>query len=538
MCPVPLDCCIKTGRKVRILWPPSELALDLAGVDRIPLVAARSIVDVVERVGRLTHPFKNHPQPHSTHFAGIIRTAYLYCPKILLTDAELLDGIFFLALGPTAVNGILGRSYKDGPAIVISGRQPTPEDCLTAFTVAKIGDVQQSARTADPSIRPESTSCLGRADQFTIRPLDYSALGMTITREQSLGYPAEFYEELTARLQEADSGRGSKAETITQMMAKACTSNGLTTDTAAMNRFAFLGQRWQEWIDAERQGTVLYEFQQSPEVMARSRSTGFKDCFKRNADRCADILMAECSFSEAAPSGSVEARFIGTLHALRTITKRSDAFQCIANSGLNNRTAASTTSTASTSADTRLSGQMLHDWYQFVYQWSLADHLGVELIAVDTAENSFARMVGRDGHSSTLMLDGAITKRLGEMPFVCFAQFCYTSRNAISRWRECTADTGKRVQSIRTRHIAYAVEQMSQEHSLVEDAKDMAGGLLVAVVLALASALSDNVWLNGNAPIWLIVLAAWLIAMVPNIIEAIKWLWGVHSASKTVVYLA
>lgn len=38
----------------------------------------------------------------ATHFAGIIRTAYLYCPKILLTDAELLDGIFFLALGPTA----------------------------------------------------------------------------------------------------------------------------------------------------------------------------------------------------------------------------------------------------------------------------------------------------------------------------------------------------------------------------------------------------------------------------------------------------
>lgn len=30
----------------------------------------------------------------ATHFAGIIRTAYLYCPKILLTDAELLDGIF------------------------------------------------------------------------------------------------------------------------------------------------------------------------------------------------------------------------------------------------------------------------------------------------------------------------------------------------------------------------------------------------------------------------------------------------------------
>lgn len=62
MCPVPLDCCVESCRKVRILWPPSELTLDLAGVDRIPFVAARSVVDVVERVGRLTHPFEDHPQ--------------------------------------------------------------------------------------------------------------------------------------------------------------------------------------------------------------------------------------------------------------------------------------------------------------------------------------------------------------------------------------------------------------------------------------------------------------------------------------------
>lgn len=50
----------------------------------------------------------------ATHFAGIVRTAYMYCPKIMLTEAQLLDGLFFLALGPTAVNGVLGKSYKDG----------------------------------------------------------------------------------------------------------------------------------------------------------------------------------------------------------------------------------------------------------------------------------------------------------------------------------------------------------------------------------------------------------------------------------------
>ena len=62
MCPIPLDCCVESGVEVRVLRSPPEFALDLACVDRIPLVAARSIVDVVERVGRLPHPFEDHPQ--------------------------------------------------------------------------------------------------------------------------------------------------------------------------------------------------------------------------------------------------------------------------------------------------------------------------------------------------------------------------------------------------------------------------------------------------------------------------------------------
>ena len=50
------------NRNTNLTKNTSELTLDLAGVDRIPFVAARSVVDVVERVGRLTHPFEDHPQ--------------------------------------------------------------------------------------------------------------------------------------------------------------------------------------------------------------------------------------------------------------------------------------------------------------------------------------------------------------------------------------------------------------------------------------------------------------------------------------------
>lgn len=48
----------------------------------------------------------------ATYFAGIIRTAYLYCPQIMLSDAEVCDGLFFLALGPNTVNSLLGNHIK------------------------------------------------------------------------------------------------------------------------------------------------------------------------------------------------------------------------------------------------------------------------------------------------------------------------------------------------------------------------------------------------------------------------------------------
>lgn len=51
----------------------------------------------------------------ASYFAGIVRTAYMYCPppkKIMLTDAQLLDGMFFLTLGPSAVNGVLGKTLR------------------------------------------------------------------------------------------------------------------------------------------------------------------------------------------------------------------------------------------------------------------------------------------------------------------------------------------------------------------------------------------------------------------------------------------
>ncbi|GAA0640606.1 hypothetical protein [Bifidobacterium pullorum] len=477
----------------------------------------------------------------ATHFAGVIRTAYLYCPRILLTDAELFDGIFFLALGPATVNGILGKSYKDGPSIIVSGRQPTLEQCLVAFTVSTIVTVQEKVQTANPNADSQDLPCAGRPDQYTIRPLEYSALDRTVTEQEALSLPASFYTTFTNRLAEAEANGTGKAAVIAEAFAHLFPDDG---DTRTADRFRFLGQRWQEWIDAERQGLILYENQNSPEFAARVHSPGFDHYFAANAERCRTLLLNQYrlpnDLAQAHGITNQEHTFVATLNAIAAVSRRSDAFRIIAGADLPDGHAEDPAQPPDDRHEARLlTKRMLRDWYQFVYQQTMANHLGTRLIAVAASGNSFAQMVGRDDRRNVLMLDGSITDQLGQMPFVRFAQFCYESRNAISQWRECGTDAiSNRKRGIRTRDIAYAVEQAAQERSLQHDAMNLLWGLIFTLALALLSAVSDNVWLNGNAPIALIVFVAWAIAVAPNIVDVCQWMWGVRSASKTVVYLA
>lgn len=477
----------------------------------------------------------------ATHFAGIIRTAYMYCDKIMITDAQLFDGLFFLALGPTAVNGILGRSYKDGPSIIVSGRQSTLEDCLRAFTISTVGDVQQAALKADESIRPSDIGCAGKPEQHTLRPLVYCVFDHTVTHAEALGFDAGFYDDLDARIANMGKSHESWATLIAETYARV-----LHPDKETKSYYRFLAQRWQEWIDAERQGLVIYENQNSDEFTARAGGLKMDYYFHQYADQYARILRKQCpprpAKNDLALRSEVE-EFSNVLDSIATMDKRSDAFVCISRAKLPQRSpvTASNEPRSSNRSESKSLGytrDTLRDWYQFVYQRALAEYLGAYLIAVDMPANSFENLIGKVQQSKggSLMLAGAVTKDLGGMPFNRFSTFCYESRSALKRWRICNADTAKSEQRISTRNVAYLVQHAAEERSLSEDGKDMLWGALLAMVLAVLSALSDNVWFNGTAP-WKIVLAAWAIAVVPNIIDVAKWLWGVHSTSKTVVYL-
>ena len=53
---------------------------------------------------------QQHPE-FLERFAGIFRTAFLYSPQVLVADAELLDGVYFLAFDPDVVLDLLGPEW-------------------------------------------------------------------------------------------------------------------------------------------------------------------------------------------------------------------------------------------------------------------------------------------------------------------------------------------------------------------------------------------------------------------------------------------
>ncbi|MBF9667981.1 hypothetical protein IHQ73_08165 [Bifidobacterium dentium] len=495
-----------------------------------------------------------------TRFAGVIRTACLYCPQIMLTVPEICDGLFFLSFGPEKINALLGKSYKDGPSIIISGQQESFEECLFRFMLTTVHAVREDTAKKEVVLDESAKRCTAAAEQYTIRPLEYCIFNRSVSHNESLSQPPEFYEKLTDRLGAWKNGKQRLSDVIAETFADFLHKPN--------DHFACLAQRWQEWIDAIAQGSVVYENQNAKEIRSRADSMrgpdfqgkDFDGIFKQHAEKN-EVTLKEYFERECSSADSRKA--IEALHTIAGMVKRSDAFAYI--------DAEFPEDSQETKELVRAqeSGKllppfhtMLKDWYQFVYQRTLATHLGACLIAVSANPNSYEQIAGRymadtleEGSNAwdkalitikrffgappttTLMLSGSITEILGGMPYHAFVCFCYQARTSISQWRECSPSTPARKQRLRTRNIAYLVQEASKESSLSEDAKSMGAKTLLAAVLAVLSIGSDQLWSNNTAPIWLVAVTAWFIAMVPEFLEFIDWLKGARSSSKTVVFM-
>lgn len=509
----------------------------------------------------------------ATHFAGIIRTAYLYCPQIMLSDAEVCDGLFFLALGPNTVNSLLGKSYKDGPSIIISGRCDSFEECLFNFTLSTVGAVQAKAQKAakrDDYLHNAIEKCPAMPDQYTIRPLEYCALDCTISYTDALSQPAEFYQNLTEKI---NLWKQQQIGNLPEIISFAFSSFFEKPE----DTYAYLAQRWRDWLNAVACGLVLYENQNAEDVRNRInkgreeqiKNMDFDKLFARYSRQ--NNLILETHLKTKKPFGTKTVDAVETLHQVAEMSQRSEAFAYIDKKypdklGIVEAHTGKTPTEKipdGTDGTDSTPNQLLKSWYQFVYQRTLATHLGACLIAVAATPNAYEQIAGRSmadfieeeagifrkmvrsfkhlttaNPSSSLTLSGSITKILGGMPYHVFSCFCYEARTTIDNWRNCSPTTPLRTQKLHTRNTAYLIQKASEEVSLLDDAKGMRNKTALAFVLAFISAFCDQIWFNdGTVPLWLVVIVTWLVSVVPDFGELFAWIRGVHSSAKTVVFM-
>lgn len=332
-------------------------------------------------------------------FAGIIRTAYLYAPKIVVTVADLFDGVFFVALGPKAVNGILGTSYKDGAKLVVSGVKDTLAESLISFIAG--GKKNNETGKLENIGTSEKTYCI----------LDGRLIGLPGLKRASLGWGTHLY----ARVLDSDESRLSdlvqsqgkvkaSSKSISQALVRALvrtlrkqesfkpSQSGVSEQewdelssgtTQALSWFEFLARRWQEWLEAERRGEIVYRKQEGPAFQkefarviesepVQAAAKGFvydENSYEAVGQRVLGLVESgkddqkvtdTIASYESADRRAAAARFVVETNMCR----RSDAleffkdiYERFGDSGKEDH-------------------RRLEGWYEYIYQKSMADRIG------------------------------------------------------------------------------------------------------------------------------------------------------------------
>ena len=474
--------------------------------ERIPEVNSKFWSDGPDGVSICERTIQQHPQ-FLERFAGILRTAFLYSPQVLVTDAELLDGVYFLAFGPDVVLDLLGQNGYEKPFLTVSGRQPTLEQCLLRFTTVPLDHQHQLSAGAETVSLP---------DIGTLRPLQYQVLQKTITSEES----QRFVPQARAVLSENVEDNWSIAHRI------ACLYSAYCQQDPSEGTCQLLAQRWQEWIDAERKGLIRYEQQRSQTESNSGIVRSFNDAFLPVVSENADCLRSWCSTSKA--NEAEKTAFRDVLDKISREPRRSKAFALIKHSAL-------PLGTTDCNRTMECDQQTLVDWYQFVYRLAMADYLGCCLMAVQSKPNSYERYAGRTGGRS-LMLSGKVTELLGQMPSGCFVQFCYQSRDAIHQWRNCRPNAPDSDQQRHIRNIAYCVQKFASQLDRKLDNSKIIKQFIATLILASISVICDKIIFSGSMSIVLILVAAWFIEVFPELLTMMEWMHDQHTATQTMVF--
>ena len=438
----------------------------------------------------------------ATHFAGIARTAFLYCDTIVMTVPQIFDGIFFQALGPTRINNILSRSYKDHPSILISGMYDTLEESILHFALRKI----------------ENT------EQWTLRIMDYSALGIVFTEQNLAQLPEDFNRRLTVALETA-TNVSEVCWVITQAI---CEAGKATKQLDRNSNLDFFGRRWQEWVQMEERGLVRYENQRNFKRETDEPCFGkrFEQLYCSSEQYLYEYLEQQKPEQDEYERGSADVRKL--IDNLVSKPKRSAGFLII-DDFIERHT------------ELKRVGESIRDYYNYVYLVTMGRHLHAQSISVEACANSLEQFIGSKlkENGDSLVLSGEITKQLGQMPYTRFAAFCFDNRTAIREWRECGLQTAPRRQRIRTHNIAYAVNQAFEEDILEDKKKSLRWSFIIAAALTIISQILTDTVISSLASysVAISICCAVVIALCPQFIDMVQWMTRVRSASNTVVFL-
>lgn len=466
------------------------------------------------------------------YLAGVLRTGYLYSPKIVLTVPMVCDGIFLMLLGPEIVLNLLGRSYKDGTRIIISGSEDSLMKQIEKFYIQESADGGQCIIAPkeycifDTSLTQEDCKSLCFGMPHNDEPV--RAHTQTIANNPTYVHASHAVSECTSF---------EKLYTIAKYL-----SALIEQKTHMRIDPNMLAQRWNAWVDAEQHGLIEY----------RKQINKFSDCFNDNVTTLSELIPTnteqllkqasthqneQYAFQNYINVSSVDLeKYKELLTKLRGLIRRSEAFEEIRSCDLLKQDLEANRRNL---VQEQKAKSLLRDWYQVVYMKTMANVADAELIVVGSSKNIFAQITARQQEQqSVLSLNGEITDKLGEMPYMYFGQFCYKARTAIEQWRTCTSNQSAKEKRRCTRKIVYAVSQATQEIDIQQDKKDMCIQTAIAAIIAVISVLIDQFANSENTiPIIAVIAVMWLISMIPEVLPILRWGMQVHSAEKTVVYL-
>lgn len=533
------------------------------------------------------------------YFAGIIRTAYLYSPHILITDAELFDGIFFLLFGPKDIADMLTNvveqddsnessvfndsfSYSRNPSIIIRGRGSNVfESFLSFFTVKNV----KAENGLENGLENGESS-------YSLRPLKYCIFGKTLSKETVENNP-DICKKLTRNLNIAKGDVSldcvkKQVQSVADAFEEIFEKHDLGKDESkSFGKYDFLAQRWYEWIEACENGLVKYEQNENFEK--------FKDIFVSLAKKNSKIILSTCK---------EEAIRLSALHKISAnkgnsknsntlmeqyksfediILKLADSEYCGRSKAFNfideeskrledfNKVILESTSKNSVMEDESLDSnsktnkyctqKMLTDWYQFVYLRAISMTLDAYMTTVNAKENSYAQVAYKydansgkklsDSNKSifnfyckcnpkeSIALAGEITSVIGGMPNSVFANFCYRSQTAIKKWRACNPQTSFKKQKKYGLNIAYLVDKAKEDDDIEKDRKDIFKGFIGVVLFAFISVLCDKALFNDSSiPVYFIILISWIVSILPEALNMFSWIKRTHTACKTIVFFA